>query len=152
MNHLRMAATMAVAIVVSACGDDDPTEPEIAQCQPETQVLEVTTQIGQNVVFDWTPACGVRTLFLEPAGPEGGDVWQIEDGGPLGAAPDQANVIMPPITYGITPPGVLTSAGPDPLIVGVSYLVGLFRVLPTGVTCIDGVPAFCRVANFTFTR
>ncbi len=71
MNHLRMAVTIAVTTIVSACGS---TEPEIAQCQPETQVLEVTTQVGQNVMFDWTPACGVRTLFLEPdAG--GGDVW-----------------------------------------------------------------------------
>jgi len=153
MNHLRIAVTIAVTTVVSACGS---TEPEIAQCQPETQVLVVTTQIGENVVFDWTPACGVRTLFLEQDFPPENDVWQIESpDAPLGAPlSDQSNVIMPPVTYGTVPPGALLSDGLEatPLIVGQSYLFGLFRVLPTGVTCNDGTTAFCRVANFTFTR
>ena len=110
MNHLRMAATIAVTAAVSACGDDS-TGTEIAQCQPETQVLVVTTQIGENVVFDWTPACGVRTLFLEQDFPPENDVWQIESpDAPLGAPlSDQSNVIMPPITYGTVPPGVLLS-------------------------------------------
>jgi len=153
-----MVVTIAVAIAVSACGSMEPEigsmEPENAECQPETQVLVVTTQIGENVVFDWTPACGVRTLFLEQDFPPQNDVWQIEDGGLLGAAPDQANVIMPPVTYGMVPPGAQLSGGEaTTLIVGQSYLVGLFRALPTGVTCNDaGSTAFCRVANFTFTR
>ena len=138
MNHLRMTTTIAVAMVISACGS---TEPEM--CQPETQALEVTTEVvGQNVVLGWTPECGVRSLFLESDG--GGDVWAIEADG---------NGIMPPVTYGTAPPGVLTQSGPSPLIVGQSYFGSLARALPTGVACNDiGTPASCRVAIFTFTR
>ena len=140
MSHLHIAAAITVTTVVSACGS---TEPEF--CQPETQVLEVTTEIGENVVFDWTPECGVRNLFLEQDFPPNNDVWQIEG---------EANVIMPPVTYGTVPPGAQLSGGEaTPLIVGQSYLVGLFRALPTGETCNDaGSTAFCRVSNFTFTR
>lgn len=126
-----------------------------ALCPPETQALNVTSTVGQAVVFDWEPACGVALLSIDPTDPGTSDVWQVrseslED--PL-ATEQQVNRIAPPVTYGVAPAGSLTDTGPDGLVSGQSYRIGLYRLLPDNVICATNVfDGACFVASHTFTR
>ena len=150
-------AMLMLLVGLAACGDDS-TEPEVAACTAETGSVTASVDVTGTPVFAWDPDCAVSSLLVEHSvSGAGGDVWFIDSsvgGPPSGPAPDPANVISPPITYGTTslPAGVQTAYGPDPLVRGTSYLLILFRLVdPAITTCTDLFENVCRLVIHEFT-
>ena len=127
----RTFSTLALTIVLG-CGDA-PTDIEARGCDVANVVFDVRTE--PSVVLDWTPRCPVALLFVEPYGEP--DAWQIRSA----SWDDRAevasvgwNTIMPPVLYGVTPPGAaaVDYDPPRPLTTGPHYL-GIMRVLESGL-------------------
>lgn len=81
-----------------------------------TVSINVTT--GGDVTFDWDPACGICLLLVEPV-ESGSDMWSIYV--------DNANDIVPSITYGVAPAGAVEDMPAIPLVAGQRYEVILWR-------------------------
>jgi hypothetical protein len=155
VTSMRQICQLLLLVVASAaigsCSRDS-TGPEQISCMPETNSAEVTVVAGSSVVFDWTPKCSVALLLVEEE--NGSDMWWISTPEANWRSPDLANKISPPATYGQVPADVTNSFGPEPLIVGTTYKLVLWRILPEGSTtqCLMNFESACLIAVKTFTR
>lgn len=118
----RLLGLMLCAPLLGAC-DEDPSgaNGDAIDCGPDVTHVDVAVlTTSSDVVFDWSPRCRVAGLLVE----EGfGDVWFIGD--------EDANVIEPPVTYGVAP-AELVRYGPDELVVGTEYDLILSITHPSG--------------------
>lgn len=142
-------ARWAIVAVLAAACTDSATAPE--QCTP-TSSLTPTARQTSSVVFDWTPKCPVAMVLVELRG--GADQWVVAAPFFSEASTEVANILAPPITYGVTPAGaeVLTPAAS--LVAGQTYTVILWRVVPANaqVQCEIRVQNACLIAFKEFTR
>ena len=114
----RWCVAAGVLIVAAAAGcADEPsgTDGPVPEC---TGAVSVTVGTGTTPTFTWTPACRLFLLLVEPV-VGGTDLWSIIS--------DSANVIAPPVTYGVVPTGVQEGDPPTTLVVGSGYEVYLYR-------------------------
>ena len=125
MLRARTFVLAAMAAALVACGNS--TGP--AQCTDDTRTVTVTVSGDTPPVFNWDPACSVAHLLIEAEG--GSDLWFIFTDDAVWDNPAQANLITPPVTYGILPTGVQESGPPEAVTSGVLQ-VQLVRVLPAG--------------------
>lgn len=117
-------------------------------CTDETSMVAATVSVGQDVVFDWTPACLVVMLLIDE---DASDQWGID------SIDTGENRIAPPITYGVLPAGVAgieEFMAPIPLVAGRTYRLILVRLLPAGSTapCLLRSGEACVIALQEFTR
>jgi hypothetical protein len=105
-----------VLLVVLGCSDDDSQRPQsIAAC---TGSVSVTVSEGLEPTFSWTPNCRLFFLLVEPSD-SGDDQWHVIS--------DSANVIAPPVKYGVVPDGAVERNPAVDLVPGHAYHVYLFR-------------------------
>lgn len=155
MRRLSFAVAYALAVVltVSSCSSD-ATAPAAKDCADTTTSVNATISVHDSVTFDWTPRCSLALLVVEET--MGHDHWWI-----AGFNPDtvdnptvSANRIAPRVTFGRVPATITDSFGPEPLVAGTTYIVGLWRVLPSGSTlqCQQKHGDACLVAVASFVR
>ena len=116
-GNLAAAMSEAFDIEPAACTDDTGT------------VVTLTFSGDAQPVLNWDPACSVAQLLIEQEG--GGDLWHIFTDESVFFDPAQANLITPPLTYGVVPTGVRQSSEADNLITGVLQVL-LVRSLGDG--------------------
>lgn len=155
MRRLSFAVASALAVVlgVSSCSSD-ATAPAAADCADNTTSVNAHTTVGDSIVFDWTPKCAVALLVVEET--MGHDHWWIAGFNPdsVDNPTTSANRIAPRVTFGRVPAKITDSFGPEPLLAGTTYLVALWRVLPSGSTleCQQKHGDACLVAVTSFLR
>jgi len=155
MRYVRftVASSLAIALVVTSCSSD-ATAPNTKDCADSTTTVNATVSVTDSVVFDWTPKCAVALLIVEET--TGHDHWWIAGFDPdsVENPPASANRIAPRVTYGRVPASITDSYGPDQLVPGTTYLVALWRVLPSGsaLQCQQNHGASCLVAVASFKR
>jgi hypothetical protein len=69
--------------------------------------------------------------------------------------PDEANIIVPPVTYGEAPAGTVEDFPAEPLVSGVTYELVLWRILPegnAGTGCMMVIDSACLTAVEEFVR
>ena len=150
---------IAIATILTAVGcGSDSTAPIAEVCSPETTSFTATVSSGRSVVFDWEPTCPMAMVLVEE---DGSDMWAIADDegdNNVWDGPDEANLITPPVTYGVVPAVAgepLQTRGPLPLAAGVTYDLVLIRVLSAGgLAQCPGLQLenACAVAVHPFTR
>jgi hypothetical protein len=141
---------LMTALAVVACSDD-PTEPTVEECTPETTSVTVTVTTGQSTVFNWEPACPVALLLVED---EAEDMWGLTTDEATWDNLEVANLIAPPLTYGVVPAGIPEIQEPLGLEEKVTYELILWRILPAGstATCEDRFVDACLLTVHPFTR
>lgn len=146
-------ASSLLAVALVGCGDDG-SGPEPLVCDDELYQVDATVAIqGSSVVFDWEPACPMAVMIIEE---DGADQWLLITDESKWEEPDSANLIYPPVTYGVAPQDIFEVTDADDLVPGRSYHFVLWRVLPlfgpieTG--CIEQEGPVCLVAVELFTR
>jgi hypothetical protein len=146
VTRLLLGSVFATAVI--ACSDDG-TSPE--RCRPETAIVSPAVTAGQTLTFTWEPACGVAMLLIEEGA---ADRWLVATPEQSWSSPDQANRILPPVTYGQVPPGVAQGEAPATLVTGRTYELVLWRVLPQGSTaqCIQRLESLCLSSVHEFQR
>ena len=84
----------------------------------------------------------------------GADQWVIAEPFFNELSTESANILAPPITYGVTPIGADVVQSPTNLVAGQSYTLILWRVIPAGssVKCEVRVQNSCLIAFKAFTR
>ena len=148
-----VASALAVVVAVTSCSGDaaGPTDKD---CAETTTSVNATISVGDSVVVDWAPKCAIALLVVETT--VGHDQWWIAGFNPdtVDNPTTAANRIVPRITYGHVPTTATDSFGPEPLVAGTTYVVALWRVLPSGSTlqCQQNHGAACLVAVTSFTR
>lgn len=151
---MRMTVFLA-AVAFSACSDQS-TDPAVERCEAQTASLLPTVTTGSSVIFNWEPQCGVMMLGVEPpdSAQDSSDRWFIWTDEQTWGSPEQANLIFPPVTYGIRPAASPNSNGPEPLLAGREYDLILWRQLPMGRTdqCLNDSGTACLVTLYTFVR
>lgn len=148
MTRTTLLASSVLAVLLGACGDDDPVD--VADpCTDDTGTVTVTvTASAVGPVFDWNPDCAVAFLIVEE---NSGDVWFIGTDDSTWDDPAQANLFAPPVTYGVAPTGTFDEYGPDPLPPGVTHDVTLWRVPPGSTAdCLATSFGLCMLANQSF--
>jgi hypothetical protein len=149
----RLSFAVACALAVSSCSRD-ATAPSSNACADNTTSVNATISVADSIVFDWTPKCSIALLVVEET--MGHDHWWI-----AGFNPDSvdnpttgANRIAPRVTFGRVPATITDSFGPEPLVAGTTYIVALWRVLPSGSTleCQQKHGDACLVAVNSFQR
>ncbi len=140
--------TLNLAVLLWACGGDGPTD--IAPpCTDDTGAVTVTVGAGLQPVFNWEPACAIAVLLVEE---QASDQWGISTDDTTWGDPAQANLISPPVTYGVTPPGIDEFRPPETLIAGVTYELILWRVPPGSTTeCMNVAFGACLMVVHEFT-
>ena len=152
--RVALAMTLGLALFLTGCGDDpvDATETtdETAQCTDDTGTVTVTVSGDTPPVFNWDPACSVARFLIEEGG--GSDLWFIFTDNSVWDNPAQANLITPPVTYGVLPTGVQQSGVPQTLTSGVLQVL-LVRILPDGSTasCVIREDNACLLVVVDFT-
>jgi hypothetical protein len=132
---MRRSTILALTILMApltACGGE-ATGPA-GECTDDTRAVSVAVSTGSQPVFDWDPACSIAQLNIEEGG---GLKWGIHTDASVWNDPVQANLIVPPVTYGVVPAGSEQFGPPDvpfgppePLSSGTTYEITLWRVLP----------------------
>src|SRR5688572_26515771 len=148
-----MRGTISIAItaaLVAGC-DSNSTAPDEPACLPGTDSIVGTVTVGASVVFDWSPRCAVSLLLVERGAH---DMWSIVPPATGINSPETRNLIMPPVTYGQVPAGIISTHGPEPLVAGVSYELILWRVIGSGsgTNCQAHPTTGCLVAVQPFIR
>jgi hypothetical protein len=92
---------------------------------------------GSSPTFTWQPSCRASALVIttNPAQPGAlpALVWSVSE-------PDDSNRIVPPVQFGVAPPGARSAPNPAaPLEAGASYRLTLYARAASGG---DGVLAF----------
>jgi hypothetical protein len=149
----RTLGAIVLAIAVVSCSGDG-TAPQGASCSDQTSSVDATISVGTSVTFNWTPACPVALVLIEPAN-SGDDVWWIATfPSNSDIAPTTENRITPPVTFGQVPSTATDSFGPKAMLAGSTYKLVLWRNLPTGsaLQCQYHSGTGCVVALKTFTR
>ena len=148
MIRLRRA-TLALAAVSCACASDNPAALD-ATCTDETGIVRVTVAARLAPVIDWAPACPVAFLSIDDGLD---DKWAIATDTATWADAAQANLIMPPVTYGVAPTSASQLVPPGALVSLDVYQVNVARVLPAGSTaeCFASVPRLCVMEIHLFT-
>jgi hypothetical protein len=117
--------------------------------------VNATISVGASVTFNWTPACPVALVLIEPEN-SGHDVWWIATFAASDSdfTPTTQNRITPPVTFGQVPSTATASFGPEPMLAGTNYSLILWRNLPNGasVRCQENNGTGCLVAVKSFTR
>jgi hypothetical protein len=141
---------VATTLVAAACGKDS-VSPSATACTAETGSVTATVESGGSIVFDWDPGCSVALLLVEA---DGGDMWGITTDDATWDNPDQANLITPPVTYGVIPSGASAIQEPLALVSDVTYDLILWRILPEGSTteCQARFENRCVLTAHSFTR
>jgi hypothetical protein len=80
--------------------------------------VSIDVSAGGDVTIDWAPDCGICLLLVEPVA-SGSDMWSIYV--------EEANDIVPSITYGVAPAGAIEDMPAIPLVAGQRYEVILWR-------------------------
>jgi hypothetical protein len=82
------------------------------------------------------------------------DMWGVGTAESQWNSPTTANVIAPPVTYGVAPSRTETFESARPLASGRTYEVILWRILPASSTaqCQQRVEAMCLMAVHAFVR
>lgn len=126
-NTGRWAVMSILAMIAGMGCSDEPSGAggPLPEC---TGPVSVAVSPGTTPTFTWTPTCRLFFLLVEPAD-AGTDLWSIIS--------DGANLIAPPVTYGVVPNGVQEGDAPTPLVTGTGYEVYLYRW--TGPGSQDGV-------------
>ena len=150
MRLITVLACPFVAAGLAACGGDDPVG-VATPCTDNTGAVAVTVTSGATgPVFNWDPDCGVAFLIVEEGA---GDVWFIGTDDATWGDPGLGNLFTPPVTYGVAPTGTLDQYGPDPLSIGGTYDVTLWRVPPGSTAdCLAVAFGLCMLANQEFVR
>lgn len=146
-------SVLAMGILLAACGDDG-TGLTDEPCLEGTTAVEAAIGVGSSVTFDWSPACGVALLLVEPVG-SGSDQWGLMTPEDTWDTPGEGNAIRPPVTYGVVPSGTATATmEPETLVAGQSYELILWRIVPfaPGEACIQRLEEACLIEVKTFTR
>ena len=144
-------AMIALLLAFPACGDDPVDVGMERACTEEPSSVETTITTNGTVTFDWSPACAVALLLVEE---DASDQWSVNTPETDWNDPDLANRILPPVTYGVTPPGVFEVDGPEPLVSGTRYDLVLWRIRAdsTGTDCVSNFENACLLAVDAFTR
>jgi hypothetical protein len=147
----RRTIVSFVGVLTIAARSDHPTSPEVAPCTAETSSVTAAVEVGQGIMFDWEPACGVAMLLVEE---DASDMWGISTDEATWTSPDQGNLITPPVTYGAGPSGATEFQEPLPLVAGGTYELILRRILPEGsqAPCEQRFENLCLLAVHAFTR
>jgi hypothetical protein len=102
--------------------------------------VTVVASAGTIPTFTWTPDCGVFSINVIEAQPEGSGVWYVETA-------DTRNTIASEVRYGQRPAGTTVRAGPLPLVAGRAYSVLLLVAEPLS----DGTTRISGIGDLTFT-
>ena len=103
------------------CSSSNPADPEpIEDC---TGSVNISVTGGTTPRFSWTPRCRLCFLNVEPAD-SGADQWTVIS--------DSANLIAPPVEYGVVPVGAEELTSPAELVAGQEYKVVLARFTDPG--------------------
>jgi hypothetical protein len=148
MKRARLCA-LAAAIVIGC--DGNPTQLQAEPCPPDTGALSVSVGPGLTPVIDWEPSCAVAMVLIEEGA---SDQWLVSTDDALWDDPAQANLIQPPVTYGVVPAGAEQSGPPLSLRAGGTYEVILWHVLAEGstATCLQRFESACLGAIYEFQR
>ena len=148
MRPARTLLSLTLAAPLAACGEG-PTIPA-DPCTDDTGTVTVTvTSAAGTPVFDWSPACAVALVLVEKVG---GDTWYVSTDDATWSDAAQANLITPPITYGVAPAETADEYGPDPLVTGVEHDFILWRVQQGSTAdCLLTGFGLCLLANHRFT-
>lgn len=119
---------------LSACGgasDDDGTGPsEVAVCD---RPVALTVVRADTLTVWWRPVCRVNQIVFHEPGPWYSSPW-------LAFAPSaDSNPIVPPVKYGVLPPGTIQLVEPQPLEPGKLYFVDLSVTDSTGTNGLRAV-------------
>ena len=121
MRVCAVGMLLLLLCVPLGCSSSNPTNPEpIEDC---TGSVSISVTGGTTPRFSWTPRCRLFFLNVEPAD-AGTDQWTVLS--------DSANLIAPPVVYGIVPAGAQELTSPEQLIAGQEYKVVLGRFTGPG--------------------
>jgi len=121
MRMWKAALLLALLCVAPGCASTNPSGPEPIEDCPGSVGISVTG--GTAPRFSWTPRCRLFFLNVEPAD-AGTDQWTVYS--------DSANLIAPPVTYGVIPAGAVELTSPTQLVAGEDYKVVLARFTGPG--------------------
>lgn len=154
----RRVVTLSIlsAAIITACEDSTGPVPRENRC--ETGGVQVTVTAGPSPELSWDPACSVAVLTVYRQ--DGPYVWSVGSEQHLwdddNDDPNRANVITPPISYGITPPATEIRRAAEPLESGQTYVVRLSRFAPRPFAQPDPCPdrdyTLCRIGRYLFQR
>ena len=148
MVHRVVLAFLVFGLV--ACGDDGTGDDGTTPCTDETETVAVTVGAGLQPVLSWEPACAMA--FLTIGVEEGEDVWGISTDFQE-FDPATWNLIVPPVTYGVTPAVAVEGVPPITLVSGVTYVVEVVKIVPPESTaeCVFREGQFCFMGFQSFT-
>ena len=149
MRASRCLVVPAGLILVAACGDEPITDVDLS-CSDDTGSVTVTVSgPASTPQLDWSPPCPVALLLVERGA---SDTWSIATDETTWDDPAAANLITPPITYGVAPASAADEYGPDPLVIGQPHEAILWRI-PPGSTAGCASVAFgaCMLALHEWT-
>mgnify|MGYP001826205554 CR=1 FL=1 len=149
-SHSRHFAALAALLFLGGCSDD-PAQPDPVVCDPELTSVTANVSGGLSPVFDWDPACPVAMVLVEE---QAHDKWGLMTDEAGWDDPATANIIEPPVTYGVVPDGLIELPNPEALEPGVTYELILWRILPAGSTavCEARFDDACLLTVHTFAR
>ena len=149
----RWPLAWTLPLFLLACGDSTgpEAEDEIAPCTEQTGSVAVDVGDGLTPTFGWTPACAVAMVLVEEGA---SDMWGVSTDEDTWANPAAANLIAPPVTYGVTPSGATPLDDDLPLEAGHTYELVLWRIIPASSTanCQQRFDNACLLAVHQFTR
>lgn len=150
-SAVAAVATLAAATALLTACSDDAVTPSADECEPETSTVTPIVTTGEVVTFEWDPSCGVALLLVEEGA---SDQWGINTPEDSWETASEANLILPPVTYGLAPEGVEEDFPAEELVAGRTYELVLWRILPEGTTgdCIMMLENACLLAVHEFTR
>jgi len=116
MQKIVRVAFIISIVMLTSCSSGNKTIGEEGQntCK---DVPKISIGDGLNPMIDWDPPCGVHWILVEDS--TGDDIWDV---GALAL-----NCIKPPVRFGSKPRCSWLDSN-EPLQVGNSYRIGLFRV------------------------
>jgi len=149
---MRYQREVLVLLLVAAACSEGPIGPaDAAPCADDTGIVSVTVSDAAQPVMAWDPSCAVAMVLIEE---EASDQWLVSTDEALWTDPSAANLIAPPVTYGVVPAGAEQTGPPATLVPGVTYEVILYRILPAGstATCVQRFEQMCLMAVHAFVR
>jgi hypothetical protein len=115
MSPVKIAALGLLVAMAGACdSSDDPDS--LPACQGN---VTMTVGSGTTPTFSWVPRCRVTTIVVDPNS-DFIDTWALR-------AKGETNALPPPVQYGASPDGTITTVGPGPLQAGTQYRVRVLR-------------------------